>query len=202
VCHKGYDNKQLEYKQIKYDAIIEDSHLGSACSFFCNTDIVTKYAINDNTKDSLKSIFDFNNQTAEFFQNPLDKTLNITTNLKKQYIFENDTMYAGVCGILLHNGDISSADAYYNYQRLKKVEIEINGENLGFAYLYDTPKVQYIHFGKCEQLEVTSKLSIKLTFKTFYESKKYNALALSELQLDGYGGHSLTIRRCWLKENE
>jgi hypothetical protein len=201
ICERSYSR----------DSIISDTSTflfgninllldGGACSWTCNQFIRMPNTINGLQYIS-DSLTDYNTNSVCIIDLPLNKRIQHQVYLEKYTTFgalsEEEANEVYLRGFLLANGNRKSKKEYFNYSRLKKVKVFVNQRLIGIATLRDTPKIQYIDFANSFQLSFDKKIELIIKIEEVYPGNKYTELAISELDLDGFGGHSLTDKFCW-----
>lgn len=177
-----YTNESPELYQ--YEELFQ-----GACSWQCNYLINMSFYINQQQDSTLVD----GSITNCLISN--EREINAAIFLKEDSLdrMDENTEKVGVTGFLISNGNRESRDKYLKYSRVKSARISINGSIVGTAFLEDTPKVQYVSFGKL--LLLNQKLKIQIQIVELYEGK-VPEYSISELWFDGTGGHSLTPRMC------
>jgi hypothetical protein len=107
---------------------------------------------------------------------------------------DDNTEKVGVTGFLISNGNRESREKYLKYSRVKSVRISVNDSIVGTAFLEDTPKAQYVSFGKLFSLDQKPKIKIQIVELYGGQVPEYS---ISELWFEGTGGHSRVPRMCF-----
>lgn len=97
---------------------------------------------------------------------------------------------------MLVNGNKKSKQDYIQYSRIKKAFIYVDGKLIGQAFFQDTPKIQFLYLDDSFELSQNKKVKVTIEIKEVYQGLK-NELVISEMELDGIGGHSLVYKMCW-----
>ncbi len=156
------------------------------CSWFCNTSIIVESKQDDFLNDH-KTI------TAFTLDKPIKQNLEFGLYLQKDSLNYDTTTF--VSGLLLANGNRTNRKNYHHFSRLKKAKIFVNEKQVGIANFLDQPSIQLIQFSQLFQLKNSEKIHIRIQIEEIYKGKS-SVLAISELQLDGLGGHSLVGKLC------
>ncbi len=211
ICDKSYSKNSIisDTSRVLFGHI--DPLFDGACSWRCNSKIITPNRINDGL--DMSDSFDFNVNTVCLINNPIKKKISykvylsryssiidsIESTTQNDTIVQNDSSEVHLRGLLIANGNRKTKQQYFAYSRIEKLVIYIDNELIGYAYIKDTPKIQYVDFGKSVKLSIDKKVDLIIEIDKIYIGDKSDSLAISELQLDGFGGHSLTEKFCWTK---
>lgn len=163
----------------------------SGCSWQCNSTI----NMESNTFRSQDE------GIADIVQNPIDKKIEYygyltSHNISSDTIKKDEEDKVALHGILLVNGNKKSKQDYIQYSRIKKAFIYVDGKLIGQAFFQDTPKIQFLYLDDSFELSQNKKVKVTIEIKEVYQGLK-NELVISEMELDGIGGHSLVYKMCW-----
>ena len=170
---------------------------GSACSWHCNQFI----NVNFDSTTSFNKLYDCELDSSLILSNPVNKNITAKINLLKEKIGPGkidklSKKNTSLSGFLIFNGDISSKETFYNFSRIKSLNIYINEKLIGNIVLKDTPALQFVFFNQFFKLKLNEYLNIKLEVKEIYLGNKSSDLHISELHFEGSGGHSIVDRIC------
>lgn len=189
---------------------------GGRCSWYCERTLVTLPYVGgqpvpqreQDVSPNAQRLFDWETRQPALFSQPLITSLNWTLGLGPDPIVSgiNGDNYVrltaeelseiGFGGLLLVNGDISSAASYQRYARLKAGRLFMDDTCVAVVHFADTPKVQWLRLNRLHMLDTLSRRQLRLQVTEVYPGQQDERLAIAELQLDGAGGHSTSFRAC------
>lgn len=186
--------------------------LDGACSWYCNRYLVTLPYVGGTliphteaeVSAKVRRLSDGQTQTHALFAQPLTTSLNWTLGLGPDPIFhEKYTRLTaeeldgiGFGGLLVANGNRRSATDYQRYARLKAARLFVDDTCVAILHFADTPRVQWLKMNRLFALDTLHQRRLRLQVTAVYPGRQSTQLAISELQLDGAGGHSISYRMC------
>ncbi|MFN3404860.1 MAG: NADase-type glycan-binding domain-containing protein [Cytophagaceae bacterium] len=174
------------------------------CSWRCNQFIKSSATVAAIDVKNDTCLSDYNSVSSCIIGSPVNSRITYEVLLSNYFMISNGTNFSNqdstevyFTGFLLSNGNRKTKEDYYNYSRIKKAKIYINKSYIGDAVVKDTPKAQYIMFDKAYQLLEGNRIVLDIVISEVYKGKLKKWLAISEILLDGEGGHSLSWKYCY-----